>query len=192
MPVLVLAVAVAVGVVAGVMSGGRVSHLLRARLRAWPLLAAALAAEYSVGGFPGGVRWIVASAGCALVVAWCLIHRALEGSTPALSLIGAGTVLNTVAIAANGGMPVSASALRRAGLPPGFDVAHGHFYKHVAMTPGTHLRALGDVLPFRPERMVLSAGDLLMLFGVAALAWAWTRSPKPRTAGTSITAPARA
>ncbi len=174
------------------MSGGSVTHLLRARLRAWPLLALALAAEYSVGGFPGGVRWIVASAGCALVVAWCVIHRTLQGPTAALSLIGAGTVLNTVAMAANGGMPVSASAIRRAGLPPRFDPTHGHFYKHVAMTAGTHLPALGDVIPFRPERMVLSPGDVLMLGGVAALAWAWTRSPKRRTAETSITAPATA
>lgn len=189
MPVVVLIVAVVAGVVAGVVSGGAASNLLRARLPAWPLLALAVVAEYSVGGFPDGIRWIVASAGCALVVAWCLIHRTRQHLAAPLGLIGSGTALNTVVMAANGGMPVSGWALRRAALPPGMDVGRGHFYKHVPMSAGTHLRALGDVIPFRAERMVLSVGDLVLLVGVAGLAFAWTRARPPRSTEAPVTAP---
>jgi hypothetical protein len=57
------------------------------------------------------------------------------------------------------------------------DVASGHLYKHTAMATHTALALLGDVVPLRFVRTVLSPGDLLMLLGIATLSWAATRTP---------------
>ena len=87
-------------------------------------------------------------------------------------------VLNVTVMALNEGMPVSSWALGGAGLGRTMDVARGHFYKHSAMTVHTRLRLLGDIVPFRLMRTVLSPGDLLMLVGIAAMTWAATQ-PSP-------------
>ena len=174
----VLLLAVIAGAVAGVLVGGRVAALTRVRLRAWPLVLAALAAESSLGALPPGLRWAVAAGACAAVAAWSLRNREGPiGSRPFL-LVAAGTALNSIAIAVNGGMPVSGWAARAAGLGSRFNAAQGHFYKHVASTGGTHLRAIGDIIPLPPEHMVLSAGDVMMLLGVALLVKAGTRWPE--------------
>jgi Family of unknown function (DUF5317) len=78
-------------------------------------------------------------------------------------------------IAANRGMPVSAGALRSAGLSPAMDVAHGHLFKHVAMSGSTHLAYLADRIPLLVG--VLSAGDVVMLIGIAVTIWEASRLP---------------
>ncbi len=185
----VLVLAVVAGAVAGIVTGGRLAALTRFRLRAWPLVVAALAAEVSLGALPAEFRWLVAVAGSSAVVVWSLRNRQGATGKAPLDLIATGTALNSIAMAANGGMPVSRWALRHAGLGGHFDVTHGHLYKHVAMTAGTHLRALGDVIPLAPGRMVLSAGDVVMLVGVALLVRAGTRCREPAL-GTAAPSPA--
>ncbi len=187
----VLVLAVVAGAVAGMVTGGRLAALTRFRLRAWPLVVAALVAELSLGALPAGLRWLVAAAGSSAVVVWTLRNRRGAAGKAPLDLIAAGTTLNIIAMAANGGMPVSRWALHHAGLGGHFDVAHGHLYKHVAMTAATHLRALGDVIPLAPARMVLSAGDVLMLVGVALLVRAGTRCPEPGLGAATIGLPGR-
>jgi hypothetical protein len=43
-----------------------------------------------------------------------------------------------------------------------------HSPKHVAADETTLLRKLGDVIPVRPVQKVVSAGDVVLLLGVAA------------------------
>ena len=171
------------GAVLGVAIGGRWSNLGRVRLRGWGLVFLALGAELGAGALPVAGRLVVALGSGAAVVAWCVLNRRQRSFLPGLAALGSGVVANVAVMAANGGMPVSARALRAAGAPAALDVARGHLYKHVPLTHGTVLRFLGDVIPVRAFHMVMSAGDVVMLVGILLVAWAGTR-PSPRTART--------
>jgi hypothetical protein len=84
---------------------------------------------------------------------------------PGVRIIGTGTLLNALAIAANGGvMPATATAERLAGLHlrAGFDNS-----AHLAHA---HLIWLGDVIPWPgPLNNVLSVGDCLIYLGTMVL-----------------------
>jgi hypothetical protein len=150
--------------------GGRLSYLERLPYQGLPLLAGALAAllggtGLALAGLPARPTQGAGLAGAAaLTLAFCLRSRAVAG----LGLVGVGLLLNALAILANGGMPVSADAARRAGVDP---VAAVDGSRHVAAGPGTALRPLSDVipvpLPLRPE--VVSVGDMLGAAGMAQL-----------------------
>ncbi|MGH3664575.1 MAG: DUF5317 domain-containing protein, partial [Egibacteraceae bacterium] len=84
---------------------------------------------------------------------------------PGMPLIFAGFALNAAVILANGGMPVDRDALEAvvsgaAAFEPG---------KHRLLAPGDPLPWLADVIPLRPLRTVVSAGDVVLAAGVAVL-----------------------
>ena len=76
-------------------------------------------------------------------------------------------------------MPVSQSALARAGIAPSTSVIHGHLAKHVPIIHSTVLRVLGDVIPLSLFRSVVSPGDIVMAVGVGVLVAAAMRSSLP-------------
>jgi hypothetical protein len=88
---------------------------------------------------------------------------------PAMSLMLVGLVLNLVVVGLNGGMPVSADALRMAGgsvtdLPSTGATSE----KHHLMSNDDVLRPLADVIPGPPPLgAVLSIGDLFLYGGLA-------------------------
>ena len=173
---LVLAAALVIGCVGGWATGGSPACLASFRICAWPLLAAAVVVEGCLGAAPGPWRTVLAVTACLAIAGWCALSGARARPFPyGQALIGVGVVLNATVMAANSGMPVSAWALAAAGLGRKMDVARGHLYKHTAMTVHTHFRLLGDIVPFRLVRTVLSPGDLLMLVGITAVTWAATR-----------------
>ncbi len=176
---IVMVAAVIIGCTGGWAMGGSFARLASFRSRAWPLLLIAVGVEASLGATPAPLRPVLAVAACVTAAAWCAINAA-QARRAAIGhvLIGLGISLNVVVMALNQGMPVSASALARAGLGRTMDVARGHLYKHTAMTGHTRFRALGDIVPFRLVRTVLSPGDLLMLAGIVAVTWAATQ-PSP-------------
>ena len=157
------------------MRGGRLGHVADLRLRAWPLLVAAVAIQLGLGWAPTPLRWALVVACCAAVVGWLLANLAQVGMRAPLALLLIGILANVVVIGANQGMPVSTSALVAAGRSAQTDVAHGYLYKHTAMTPATSLAFLGDRVPVPGIEEVLSAGDLVMLVGLAGIAFAATR-----------------
>ena len=165
---LLMPVVAALGCGVGVVLGGRPSNLSHLRLRGWPLLVVAVAAQVSLGWAPAALRWQLVILCAAAATGWCLVNRRQRGLRFGLVVLVAGILLNAAAIGANRGMPVSPSAMTAAGFPRGIDVSHGHFYKHVLMTDQTRLRLLADdiPLPFPVARTVLSAGDVLMLLGI--------------------------
>ncbi len=63
------------------------------------------------------------------------------------------------------------------------DVARGHLDKHVTMSSHTRLSVLGDIIPVHLARIVLSPGDVIILAGIAAVAWgvagSFRTSPAP-------------
>jgi hypothetical protein len=179
----VMLAALALGALGGRAAGGSLAHLASFRARAWPLLVLAVGLEASLGLAHGPLRTVLAVAAGLVVAAWCAVNGSLAGRFPyGQALVGLGVVLNATVMALNSGMPVSSWALASAGLGPTMDVARGHLYKHTAMNVHTHLRLLGDIVPFHLMRTVLSPGDLFMLAGITAIAWAATQPSRARSA----------
>lgn len=86
----------------------------------------------------------------------------------AIGVILLGWALNATVIAANGGMPVSSSALRAAGYTGSVEEIE-HVRKHVPMSSETSLAWLGDVIAIPPLERVVSVGDVVVLMGIAGL-----------------------
>lgn len=178
----------------GVALGGRPSALARVPLAGWGLLAAA--ASCQVGGSlvaraqdSSGAYEVGSVAAVLLIVGFLVRNSALPG----VPLVALGLLLNVVAVAVNGAMPVSRWAAARAGV----DLSHiaaGLDARHQVAGASTTLRPLTDVVPVPVPgfREVLSPGDLLVAAGlglllVTALLWGqrWrTRSPGSDGSGT--------
>ncbi|MDO8914753.1 MAG: DUF5317 family protein [Coriobacteriia bacterium] len=158
------------GVVLGLVAGGKVSNLAHARLRGeWLLFIAlvlqALLPTVRSAGVARDVVYSVWLGSFFVLLAVCLANC----RHPGLSIAGVGMLLNTVVIALNGGMPVAAEALT---------VVKGTFasglsstdFAHVVLTAATRAAALADVMPVPGPtwlRSIASAGDLMLCCGVA-------------------------
>jgi hypothetical protein len=162
-PVLLLT-PVAVGLVLGWLTGGRLQRVAEVRLRyLWLLFVAATAqlAQHLTVRWPAQQAMVVA-----VVLLWLglnLRHQR-RAVRVAVVLLLAGAALNGLAIAANGRMPYSVAAAATAGIHPRADGP-----KNAAAAPTAQLRALGDVIPVPPLRSVVSVGDLLIMAGAAGL-----------------------
>jgi len=91
-----------------------------------------------------------------------------------IKTIGAGTLLNFLAIVANGGrMPVSGQVLLKVGLGYTLELFQkGTVYTHTLINDGTRLAFLGDVIPLPrpyPWPKALSVGDILIVAGIFLL-----------------------
>ncbi len=167
---LVLTVALIAGLGAGFALGGDIRNLDRLELRLPWLVLLAIAAQFvifSPAGSSLGDQAIVAAhlASYALLLGFA----ALNVRRPGIALTGAGIVLNTVVIAANGGyMPASPWALQVAGL-----AGDAAVHNNSAVADGhARLLALGDVFAvpaWVPVANVFSIGDVLIAAGVATL-----------------------
>ncbi|GIE98886.1 hypothetical protein Ari01nite_63510 [Paractinoplanes rishiriensis] len=177
-----LAVAIAVAiVVTGLRTGGLrtggLRALLRLRLRHRWLVGAAAAVQLVRltdpawaaavlrpwrGALPVIAIWV-------LVVAFAIANvSTLHGrARAAMALFVTGMSMNFAAIVANGGMPFSVPAARRAGFTEaeiGTDVLG-----HPPLTPGSRLTPLADVIPLPGLHIVASAGDVLIFAGLVWL-----------------------
>ena len=155
----------------GVALGGRPSALARVPLAGWGLLAAAACCQ--VGGSllaraqdSSSAYEVGSIAAVLLLVAFLVRNSALPG----VPLVALGLLLNVVAVAANGAMPVSQWAAERTGV----DLSHiaaGLDARHKVADASTTLRPLTDVVPVPVPgfREVLSPGDVLVAAGLALL-----------------------
>ena len=167
---MLLLYAVVFGLLAGVLTRGRLSALGAARIRLWPVALAGLA--FQVLLFSSPLASVVGSAGPVLyVLSTVVVLAALLTNIkqPGFWLITAGALANLTAIVANGGqMPASAEAwatLNGAPLLPTTD-----FSNAVIGDPNSPFYFLGDlfVLPRPlPFANVFSIGDALIGLGGA-------------------------
>lgn len=106
---------------------------------------------------------------CALIGIWFARLALVQRSTAKIGATGLtfGWSLNALVIGLNGGMPISRSAMSRAGIS--FNPTHGHLYRHVADTSATRLRPLTDVIAVRAIRNVFSVGDVILACGTVVL-----------------------
>jgi hypothetical protein len=150
---LLVVLAIAAGLVAGLALGGRLRHLGAVRLRGVGLLlggsACQLAGSWWGSGWSG---WAILVAGYAALIAFALVNVGRVG----MVLVAVGLLANLLVIVVDRGMPVR-------GLSPG--VTDGP--RHHAARPGDHLTALGDDLHVAALGETISAGDVVLSVGVA-------------------------
>ncbi|MFD9123282.1 DUF5317 family protein [Kitasatospora sp. NPDC059571] len=89
-----------------------------------------------------------------------------------VAMVGTGAMLNAAVITVNGRMPVATSVLGQ----PARDFAQLSD-KHEQMTPSTGLPWLGDVMPMAGGHLMVSLGDILLVFGCVMLLSAMMRRP---------------
>jgi len=174
---------VAAGVLVGYAMGGSLAGLVSARLRLlWLLWLAAVvqAGELGTRALSGALgrdlRLPLLTVTFALVGAWLAAN--LPGRSRAMQIAVCmaltGGLANGLAIAANGRMPYLPAAARIAQLPAGLATP-----KNVAAAPGSHLVALGDIIPVPQLHAVLSIGDTLIVTAtIVLIATAMRQTPR--------------
>ena len=154
--------AIFLGIVAGLLTGGKLGNLGRIRFR-WPwLVVLAVLVRGAVlltplNRFEGAQYVYVLS--LAAIGAWTAVHwRRLPG----VWIVTVGSALNLLVIVANGGrMPVAPELAGSALLD------RGAIGQYTLMGPDTHLNWLGDWVALRPLPEAYSPGDLLIAIGIA-------------------------
>jgi hypothetical protein len=169
-----------IGVLAGLLLGGRIGRLASLPVRA-PLLALlGIALQFVPARGTVGAILLVAS--FVFLCAFAIRNLALPG----FPLILLGLVLNLTVIAVNDGMPVTRHALVRSGQASTLHAlqAEGGSKHHLA-TSGDELLPLADVLALPPPvSQAISIGDIATHAGIVWLiVWGMLRVPAP--SGTS-------
>jgi Family of unknown function (DUF5317) len=167
---MVLLTALLIGLVAGVVTGGRLGNLANLRFR-WPwLVVAALVVRDATIVTPlnriEGVQYVYAAALTALI-AWTIWHmRRVRGAL----IVATGAALNLSVVMANGArMPVAPNLA-------GSLVERGHAGQYVVMGPGTSINWLGDWIGVSGALGgAYSPGDAVVALGIAMVAFFATR-----------------
>jgi Family of unknown function (DUF5317) len=167
---MLLLIALALGLIAGVATGGKIGNLANLRFR-WPLfvLAVLIVREGAlINPFSriDGVQYVYAVSLAALV-AWTIWHIP---RLPGVWLVSAGAGLNLIVVLANGSRMPVAPALA------GILVVRGHIGQYVVMGPDSRLNWLADWIGVPgPLGGAYSPGDILVAIGIALVAFLATR-----------------
>ena len=185
----------AIGLTLGWLRGGQLGELRNLRLRlVWVVLPAALL-QLLVVTDPWGIWREPGIAGLLLMISYApfVAFVATNLRVPGLAIAGVGLALNLLVMLANGGlMPVAPESQLAAGHPEGREISVGartSAGKGIILPASqTRLALLSDtiVLPRFPRPMIVSLGDLVMVFGLAYGVQAGMRrrgaGPLPRSA----------
>jgi hypothetical protein len=167
---MLLLVALVLGLIAGIATGGKLGNVANLSIR-WPwLIVAALvvreAAILSPLSGVDGVQYLYVAA-LATLVAWMAWHATrLRGAW----IVAIGAALNLLVVIVNGArMPVAMELAGRL-------VERGHIGQYVVMASGTNLGWLGDWIGVPgPLGGAYSPGDVVIAIGIAAVAFFATR-----------------
>ena len=172
--------AIVVGVVLGLVTGGRPSRVAAVNLNWWPALAAGVTLQWApeLIGLSERASFVLVVASYTCLMAFAIANIRMVG----MAVVLVGLTLNVIVISVNGGMPVRASAIRAAGLEESNrDLSTLDFgSKRHLEEPDDRLTFLGDVVPVRAVGEVLSFGDLILCFGVADLVFRLLKPPAMR------------
>jgi hypothetical protein len=158
-------IALGVGLLVGGVTGGRLTYISTKRFRWWGLLVAGMALQLVLEYERTPAPFLLLLVSYACLSAFSAANLRLRGM--GVVLIGIG--LNALVIAANNGMPVRAEAVRAAGMIEGSKPLRVRDAKHTLETEDTKFAVLGDIVPVRPLRQVVSFGDLILAVGIADL-----------------------
>jgi hypothetical protein len=182
------ALPILIGLVAGWLRGGQAGRLKELRLRhLWIVWIAVLvqACQYYVPWLRRAVEDDLGIPMLLLIYAsvglWLAIN--LPGHSgaarAAITILIIGGAMNGLVILANGRMPFSVKAAQQARVPEA-KIAAADLPKNTQASVDTRLAWLGDVLPVRPIRKVISAGDVAIMWGIALLVIAGMEPRRPR------------
>lgn len=159
-------IAIPIGVVIGLLVGGRIERLSQLRFY-WAWLAIAglaiqvvLFSTSMADSLPPGVgeAIYVASTGMVLIAVW----RNL--AVPGLAIVAVGAISNLAAVVANGGvMPTTIDAVRTAGLASEAGFSNSAVLADPALAPLTDIFAVPAGMPLAN---VFSIGDVLIAVGL--------------------------
>jgi hypothetical protein len=181
-------VVVGLAVVLGYLLGGRLSAFENLRLRWWGLIVVGLAIQFMpLPEGDGGTDLVVRTAALAVSYTLIVAFAIANVRVPGMPLILIGIAANFLVIVANGGMPVSESALIDSGHANdvGQLVQEG-LEKHHLMDDDDVLTFLADVIGIpSPIGQAVSIGDVFVYLGltwltVAAMRGRTPSSPKER------------
>jgi hypothetical protein len=176
-----LAIVIFLALAVAVLRGGRLVNLGDIELRAWWLLFVALGLQTGTGLLPDeqssewiGLTMVLTSFGLLMIMV--LLNR----TKPGMWIAGLGVLMNTVVIAANGGMPVLAEA---AEVASGFSVSDPDLtgtFKHVLLDETSRLTFFADVIPLRLVGIgeVISLGDIFLALGLGVFLEHELRRPR--------------
>ena len=173
-------IAIPIGVLVGLLTGGRIERLSHWQFH-WAWLAVpglaiqvVLFSTSVADAFPPGVgaAIYVASTGMVLIAVW----RNL--AVPGLAVVAIGAISNLAAVVANGGvMPTTVEALRTAGLASDAGFSNSAVLVDPALAPLTDIFAIPAAFPLAN---VFSIGDVLIAVGLAVTIALGMRRDYPR------------
>jgi hypothetical protein len=185
------ALVIVFAVLVGYLTGGRLSRFESMRLRWWWLAIVGLGIQFvplpeGTEGTDLLVRTIVLSLSYTLLV----LFAAVNVRVPGIVLVLIGLACNFAVIAANGGMPVRAGALRDSGQEDVLALLQEDgAAKHHLMTDEDVLTFLGDVIAVpQPVGQAISIGDVFIYTG---LIWLIVAAMRARTPSASQEEPGR-
>lgn len=164
-------VAIVLGLVVGLVSGGSIDGFSHVRFR-WPfaLLVAVVIREgvlLTPLNHVDGAQYLYVAA-LAGIVAWTIWHFDL---LPGVWLVSGGGMLNLLVIGVNGARMPVAPALA------GSLLGRGEIAQYTLMGPGTNLNSLGDWISVPPFPETYSPGDVVIAAGLALVVFMITRRP---------------
>ncbi|MEI2640363.1 MAG: DUF5317 family protein [Microthrixaceae bacterium] len=164
MALILTGVALAIGVVLGLRSGGELSNVTFWQPLLWQGLVGGVAtiAFVDLVGITGGLGAFLVIGATAAILAFAVLNVRVGG----MVMIVAGVGLNLFVTVINWGRPVSASALVSAGIVQKAELAKVALTGGRSINGGATLGFLGDVIPL-PWGQVISIGDVLILIGTA-------------------------
>ena len=183
--------AVLIGILTGLVAGGRLSGLAALHMRwSWVIMAGLLVQvvlfSEPVSARIGGLGPPIYVASTAVVIGAVLANRAITG----MPIVALGALSNLAAIIANGGfMPADPAALTALG------AAHPTAYSNSTIVPDPALAPLTDIfaLPaWVPFANVFSIGDVVIGIGVGVVIVTAMRAADRRSPTAAPTPPAGA
>jgi hypothetical protein len=158
--------AVVIGLVVGLLAGGKIASIGDLRFRWAPLVLVGFGAQVLL--FSDAVATRIGDLGPVLYVASTLlvvIAVVRNGTIPGMPLVALGAACNLAAIVANGGfMPASPAAMAALGKAAPAIYSNSAIVAEPALAPLTDIFALPSWLPFHN---IFSLGDVILAAGVA-------------------------
>jgi len=163
-----------ISILIGLLRQGKISNLTQITLKKIELIVLACLIQAGLV-FMGSrkVKFVLNYSSYLLIFSYIVLllavwyNRKLEG----MKIVALGIAFNFVVIIANGGhMPVLLSSLNKAGLNDfALVLKEGTYVTHTLISEKTLCAFLADVIPLPPpipDPSVVSAGDILMFYGV--------------------------
>lgn len=174
--VVLLVVAVLGGLAAGRLWRPIGARGVRLHVRRLALLAVGAFGTAAAQLLDGDAATLALAGSLAVLLAFVAANAHITG----VLVIGCGLVLNLAAVVLNNGMPVRGGALVAADVVERSELATTSFggARHLE-TSSDRLAVLGDVLPIRLAREVLSFGDLMVVAGACDAVRELTRRRRP-------------